>query len=304
MAKKTSATSSKKSAKTELEEKKTSVKKSASKSKDNDVAVEEIIQEEATSVSKHYEELSYDVSVREKLILLYSLQTIDTRIDRIRVIRGELPLEVQDLEDEVIGLKKRLMNVVNEIEELKVQNTNQKLFIKDCIALINKYEEQQNNVRNNREFDSLNKEIQYQKLEIEYAEKKINDIAKLIETKQEVLEQTKQDSANRDLDLKEKQAELDEIISETEIDEKNLLKERDKLIAKIEERFQYSYNRLRKNARNGLAVVCIERDACGGCFNKIPPQRQMEIKQHRKIIVCEYCGRVLVDDFIVQEVNL
>jgi predicted nucleic acid-binding Zn-ribbon protein len=244
----------------------------------------------------------FDLSVRDKLTTLFSLQTIDTRIDRIRVIRGELPLEVQDLEDEVAGLQTRCQNIIQEVEDVKEQSNQQKLFIKDCIALIKKYEEQQNNVRNNREFDSLNKEIQYQKLEIEHSEKKINDYAKMVESKTQIVEDVKIELEDRIQDLDEKKAELNDIISETQVDEKMLLDKREFFEKKIDERLLYSYSRLRKNARNGLAVASIERDACGGCFNKIPLQRQFEIKQHKKIIVCEYCGRILVDDSIVNTV--
>ncbi len=244
-----------------------------------------------------------DVSVKDKLTTLFLLQTLDTRIDRIRIIRGELPLEVQDLEDEVAGLQTRCQNIVDEIEDIKQQSNQQKLFIKDCIVLIKKYEEQQNNVRNNREFDSLNKEIQYQKLEIEHSEKKINDYAKMVETKTQIVEEVKLELDERVQDLEEKKTELNDIISETEVDEKMLLDKRELYVKKIDERLFYSYSRLRKNARNGLAVASIERDACGGCFNKIPLQRQFEIKQHKKIIVCEYCGRILVDDTIVNAVD-
>jgi len=245
-----------------------------------------------------------DLAIRDKLVTLYTLQTIDTRIDRIRIVRGELPLEVQDLEDEVAGLTTRLQNIEDEINDNKTQSNNQKIFIKDCISLIKKYEEQQNNVRNNREFDSLNKEIQYQKLEIELAEKKIHDYAKLLETKTTLQEASKEIRDERIKDLEEKKTELNDIISETEVDEQQLLEKRENYKKRIDERLLFSYSRLRSNARNGLAVVRIERDACGGCFNKIPPQRQMEIKQHKKIIVCEYCGRIIVDDSIANVVQL
>lgn len=307
MAKTSSKTNKKKSAATEKKSavttKKTTAASASKKEKELKVNEDEIIH--ATSVKERKEtEDVQDIAIRDKLVTLFTLQTIDTRIDRIRIVRGELPLEVQDLEDDVAGLQTRLQNIENEIEDIKNQSNNQKIFIKDCIALIKKYEEQQNNVRNNREYDSLNKEIQYQKLEIEHSEKIIHDYAKLIETKSTLLEESKISLEDRKKDLDEKKAELNDIISETEEDEKMLLEKKESFRKKIEDRLLYSYNRLRGNARNGLAVVNIERDACGGCFNKIPPQRQMEIKQHKKIIVCEYCGRVLVDDSIVNAVEL
>jgi uncharacterized protein len=292
-------------ASTKSQDKKSNIKEKKTVSTKNKKAAEvqipeldELIHVEQQSKTVDGEDV-LDLSVRDKLTTLYSLQTIDTRIDRIRVIRGELPLEVQDLEDEVAGLQTRCQNIIQEIDDIKEQSSQQKLFIKDCIALIKKYEEQQNNVRNNREFDSLNKEIQYQKLEIEHSEKKINDCAKMVEAKSQIVDDVKIELEDRIQDLDEKKAELNDIISETQVDEKMLLDKREFFEKKIDERLLYSYSRLRKNARNGLAVASIERDACGGCFNKIPLQRQFEIKQHKKIIVCEYCGRILVDDSIV-----
>ncbi len=296
----TSKTSVKKStpAKGKVADKKISTKKTA-ESPEEDIIIQ------STPHKDHIEsEEVHDVAVRDKLITLFTLQTIDSRIDRIRIVRGELPLEVQDLEDDVAGLQTRLSNIERDIEDIKNQSNSQKLFIKDCISLIKKYEEQQNNVRNNREFDSLNKEIQYQKLEIEHSEKIIHDLAKTIETKLTLFEDSKKALADRMSDLDEKKAELQDIISETETDEKMLLEQKENFKKRIDDRLLFSYNRLRSNARNGLAVVNIERDACGGCFNKIPPQRQMEIKQHKKIIVCEYCGRILIDDSIVKTVNI
>jgi len=289
-------------------------KAAASKTKSNetkisaDITADNQLNTEIVVVSDHSsadaDEGSLDFSIKEKLVTLFTLQSIDTRIDRIRVIRGELPLEVRDLEDEVEGLTLRVQNISQEIEDNKRQINEQKIFIKDCLTLIKKYEEQQNNVRNNREFDSLNKEIQYQKLEIEHSEKRIIDLARNLEFKTGVFEESSLAIVERTKDLEEKKVELNDIVSETELDEKKLLKLREELSESIEERLLYSYNRLRTNARNGLAVVCIERDACGGCFNKIPPQRQMEIKLHRKILVCEYCGRILIDEAVVSQVNI
>jgi uncharacterized protein len=296
----TSKASEKKSTATKKNEKADSVNKNIAAKEENS---EELIL--ATTVNDQIEaEDAHDRAVRDKLLTLFTLQTIDTRIDRIRIIRGELPLEVQDLEDDVAGLQTRLNNIETEVADNKLQSNNQKLFIKDCIALIKKYEEQQNNVRNNREFDSLNKEIQYQKLEIEHAEKIIHDMARKLEMKTEYFEASRIALEERKKDLDEKKGELNEIIEETETDEKNLVAKRESVKKKIDERLMHSYTRLRGNARNGLAVVSIERDACGGCFNKIPPQRQMEIKQHKKIIVCEYCGRILVDDVIANAVDV
>jgi uncharacterized protein len=296
----TSKASEKKTTATKKNEKADSVNKNIAAKEENS---EELIL--ATTVNDQIEaEDAHDRAVRDKLLTLFTLQTIDTRIDRIRIIRGELPLEVQDLEDDVAGLQTRLNNIETEVADNKLQSNNQKLFIKDCIALIKKYEEQQNNVRNNREFDSLNKEIQYQKLEIEHAEKIIHDMARKLEMKTEYFEASRIALEERKKDLDEKKGELNEIIEETETDEKNLVAKRESVKKKIDERLMHSYTRLRGNARNGLAVVSIERDACGGCFNKIPPQRQMEIKQHKKIIVCEYCGRILVDDVIANAVDV
>ncbi len=313
-------TTSKKTLKKQSESKKTSVKKTVLASKKpakkqtsavskktskkivTPVSTEEFIIKERTIVKEQGEE--QDNLIKTKLQALYALQTIDTRINRIRIIRGELPLEVQELEDEVVGLQTRIQNIEVDIEEIKNKNTRHKLFIKDCLALIQKYEEQLSNVKNNREFESLNKEMQYQKLEIEYNEKLINDNAKLVEEKKTLIENTKEVLNIRLKDLEEKKIELNEIISETEIDEKKLLVLREKRKIKIDANLIYSYNKLRLNARNGLAVVNIERNACGGCFSKIPTQRQLEIKQHKKIIVCEYCGRILIDDSIVEAVKI
>lgn len=289
-------------------------KAASSKTKSNetkisaDITADNQLNTEIVVVSDHSsadaDEGSLDFSIKEKLVTLFTLQSIDTKIDRIRVVRGELPLEVRDLEDEVEGLTIRVQNISQEIEDIKRQINEQKIFMKDCLSLIKKYEEQQDNVRNNREFDSLNKEIQYQKLEIEHSEKRIIDLARNLEFKTNIFEESSAGIVERKKDLEGKKVELQDIVSETEHEEKKLSKLREELSATIEERLLYSYNRLRTNARNGLAVVCIERDSCGGCFNKIPPQRQMEIKLHRKILVCEYCGRILIDEAVVAQVNI
>jgi predicted nucleic acid-binding Zn-ribbon protein len=242
-----------------------------------------------------------ELTIEEKLRALYSLQLVDSEIDKIRTLRGELPLEVQDLEDEVEGLATRIGNLKNEVAELEksvVAKTNE---ITVSQALIKKYEEQQNNVRNNREYDSLSKEIEFQTLEIELCNKKIREFSAQVTEKKEVMEeaQTLLDERKRDLDGKK--SELEDITRDTQKEEENLIGNSEELQTKIEERLLTAYKRIRSNARNGLAVVSVQRDACGGCFNQIPPQRQLDIRSRKKIIVCEYCGRILVDDEIVSD---
>lgn len=235
------------------------------------------------------------LSVEEKLQALFNLQTVDSKIDKIRQIRGELPLEVQDLEDEVEGLETRIQKQTDEVNALEDGIVQRKNMMKDALALIKKYEEQQNNVRNNREFESLNKEIEFQQLEIQLNEKKIKEAKANIEAKNQVIETAQEELDGRKGDLETKKSELDDIISETQKEEESLLKESKKAEGQIEERLLTAYTRIRSNARNGLAVVTIQRDSCGGCFNKIPPQRQLDIRMRKKIIVCEHCGRILVD---------
>ncbi|MEI7489785.1 MAG: C4-type zinc ribbon domain-containing protein [Bacteroidota bacterium] len=244
-----------------------------------------------------------EVSIEKKLIALYSLQQIDSQVDKIRIIRGELPLEVQDLEDEIAGLETRVDNYIQETVAVEKSIAEKKIFIKDCHALIKKYEDQQMNVRNNREYDSLTKEIEFQNLEIQLAEKRIKEFQASMEIKSEEIERYQKLLADRKNDLEIKKNELDDIIAETEKEEQDLISNSEKNRKYIEERLLTAYTRIRKNARNGLAVVQIERDACGGCFNKIPPQHQLDIRMHKKIIVCEYCGRILVDDEIVKSVR-
>jgi predicted nucleic acid-binding Zn-ribbon protein len=245
-----------------------------------------------TTYSKHDEK---DVSVELKLRALYELQTVVSEVDKIKVLRGELPLEVQDLEDEIAGLKTRLINLDSEIKNLETATNNKRIAIKDSNALIAKYTEQQNNVRNNREFDSLSKEIEFQNLEIELSEKRIREYSIEMKEKEESIVTSKQLLAERQEDLQRKKTELQEIQEETKIEEERLKSKSEKIESFIEPRLLTAFKRIRKNARNGLAVVTIQRDACGGCFNKIPPQRQMDIANRKKIIVCEYCGRILVD---------
>jgi predicted nucleic acid-binding Zn-ribbon protein len=242
-----------------------------------------------------------DASIEGKLRSLYELQLIDSKIDRLRTIRGELPLEVSDLEDIVTGLETRLNNVTTEVEELENQINEKKQAIKDFQANIKKYETQQGKVRNNREYDAITKEIEFQNLEIQLAEKRTKEAKAGVALKSDLLEKSKTEFEERTKDLKVKKGELDEIIAETEKEEVDLLKESEIASAKIEDRLLNAYKRIRANTRNGLAVVTVDRDACGGCYNKIPPQRQLDIRTNKKIIVCEHCGRVLVDGTIIPD---
>jgi predicted nucleic acid-binding Zn-ribbon protein len=242
------------------------------------------------------------VSVEQKLVALYTLQQIDSQIDKIRIIRGELPLEVQDLEDEIAGLETRITKFIEEIEFLNKLILEKDNAIEESKKLIKKYEEQLMNVRNNREYDALSKEVEFQKLEIELADKRKNEAKAKIELLNSEIESAKYALEERKKDLEAKKEELDDIVAETEKEEEALLQKSKENEMYIEERLLTAYKRIRKNARNGLAVVQIERDACGGCFNKIPPQHQLDIKLHKKIIVCEYCGRILVDSEIAEKV--
>lgn len=236
-----------------------------------------------------------EATVEERLQALYDLQVIDSKIDKIRTIRGELPLEVQDLEDEVAGLETRTDKAAEAIKVLETDISAKKIQIKECEASIKKYKEQQNNVRNNREFDSLTKEMEYQALEIELAEKRIKEYQAKIESKKEINETAVLKLEETKKEWNHKKDELDEIIAETEKEEQDLLKKSKKAEEVIEDRLLTAYKRIRDNARNGLAVVPVQRSACGGCFNKIPPQRQLDINTHKKVIVCEHCGRILID---------
>ena len=242
-----------------------------------------------------------EISVEDRLRALYSLQMVDSEIDKIKTLRGELPLEVQDLEDEIAGLETRLGNLRDEVTALEKSVQKKHNEISDSEALIKKYEDQQKNVRNNREFDSLSKEIEYQYLEIELYNKKIKEFNVQIDEKKVIITESETLLEDRKSDLENKRSELDEIISDTQKEEEGLYKKLGKVQGIIEERLITAYKRIRSNARNGLAVVPVQRDACGGCFNQIPPQRQLDIKSRKKIIVCEYCGRILVDDEIINE---
>lgn len=245
-----------------------------------------------------------DASVEGKLKNLYQLQLIDTKIDRLRIIRGELPLEVSDLEDTVTGLETRLTNVTEEVSELENSMNEKKQAVKDFQANIKKYEAQQGKVRNNREYDAITKEVEFQNLEIQLAEKRMKEAKLSITLKSDLLENSKVEFEERSKDLKAKKSELDEIIAETEKEEQDLVKESEKASSTIEDRLLNAYKRIRKNSRNGLAVVAVERDACGGCYNKIPPQRQLDIRLNKKIIVCEHCGRILVDGMLIPDSGL
>jgi len=236
-----------------------------------------------------------EMSVKEKLTALYDLQQVDTDIDKIKILRGELPLEVQDLEDEIEGLETRVGNIEAEVKTLQEAISKKNNEVANAQGLIKKYEEQQNNVRNNREYDSLSKEIEFQTLEIELAEKRKKEFTEQVEEKDVLIADSTVVLDERKGDLTNKKAELDEIISDTKKEEEILDKKRDDIENMIEPRLYTAYDKIRNNARNGLAVVTVERDACGGCFNKIPPQRQLDIASRKKIIVCEYCGRILVN---------
>ncbi len=236
-----------------------------------------------------------EFSVEEKLRALYQLQSMLSEIDKIKTLRGELPLEVQDLEDEVAGLGTRIEKIQNEIAELKANVVNKKIEIEAAKVSVEKYKSQQENVRNNREYDVLSKEIEFQSLEIELCEKRIREALAAEKAKNEEMERNTAVLDERQKDLEAKKAELDEIISETKQEEEKLREKAKALETTIEPRLLQAFKRIRKNSRNGLGVVYVQRDACGGCFNKIPPQKQLDIRSRKKIIVCEYCGRIMVD---------
>ena len=235
------------------------------------------------------------ITVEDKLKALYQLQCVDSNIDNIRVVRGELPLEIQDLEDDISGLNTRIEKYNEELTALDDNLAASRLKKKDAKALIKKYDKQIANIKNNREYESLSKEIEFQTLEIELCEKKEKEIKAKKLMKDEVIAGTKDTLKERKKELKIKNGELDEITKETEKEEKSLIKKSDKAQKVIEDRLLNAYSRIRTNVRNGLAVVSVDRDACGGCKNMIPPQRQLDIRMHKKVIVCEHCGRILID---------
>lgn len=240
----------------------------------------------------------------EKLRALFDLQVIDSMIDKIRIVRGELPLEVEDLEDEVEGLTTRIANFDSEIADLEQLITDKKNGIEESKAAIKKYESQQSNVRNNREFDSLSKEIEFQGLEVQLADKKIKEISAQKEQKLEIVGHSKEKLVERAADLEAKKGELDEIIEETKREEEILLKKSDEMQGMIEERLVKAYHRIRNGSKNGLAVVPIDREASAGSFIKIPPQKQLDVAARKKIIVDEHSGRILVDKELAEEETL
>ena len=236
-----------------------------------------------------------ELTVEQKLKTLYQLQTNLSKIDEIKTLRGELPLEVQDLEDEIAGLSTRIDRIKAEVAELKTAIAGKKVEIETAKASVAKYKEQQENVRNNREYDFLSKEIEFQTLEIELCEKKIREFTAGEQEKTKEIADSTHMLEERQKDLDVKKNELDEIIAETKQEEEKLRDAAKELETKIELRLLQSFKRIRKNSRNGLGIVYVQRDACGGCFNKIPPQRQLDIRSRKKVIVCEYCGRILID---------
>ena len=253
----------------------------------------------ATSGKKGSEATDY--SIEERIVALYELQKIDSKIDEINKLKGELPLEVQDLEDEITGLDTRIANITAEVDELNQSVKQRKDDIEQSKALIAKYEAQQDNVRNNREFDSLSKEVEYQKLEIELSEKKIKEATADIKIKKKLIEDAQVAAADRRVDLEAKKKELEGIDKETAQEMTKLSSQSELAAAKIDARLLNAYKRIRANVRNGLAVVTVKRDACGGCYNRIPPQRQLDIRMSKRVTVCEYCGRILVSDLLDQD---
>ncbi|MCR4620271.1 MAG: hypothetical protein K5633_06240 [Paludibacteraceae bacterium] len=236
-----------------------------------------------------------EITVEEKLLALKKLQDVVSEIDKIKTIRGELPLEVQDLEDDLVGLSTRLEKYKKDIADTEEEIKKHKHNITDASAKIEKYKTQQENVSNNKEFDALSKEIEFQKLDIEVSEKKIKEYSALVEQKKSELEKNQEDEKEKTEILAQKKNELEDIIAETRQDEERLVEKQLNIEKTIDARLLSAFKRIRSNAHNGLAVVSIDRDACGGCFNKIPAQRQLDIKSRKKIIVCEYCGRILID---------
>ena len=284
------------------EQPKKAVKKSTKKEEEQPVeVVEEVKEQEQEVVAAPVVEDPVEVSVEQKLVALYTLQQVDSKIDEIRAYRGNLPLEIQDMEDEIAGLETRIANFKDESKKHQKDISDYKIKIKETEALIKKYEEQQNNVRNNREYDSLTKEIEYQTLDIQLSEKRIkeitakdNDVATKVANAQMRLNEL-------NASLTEKKEELHSLVEGTEKEEEQLLMRSADCEKFVEDRLLVAYKRIRKNARNGLAVVGIFDEACGGCFNRIPPQHQLDICTHKKIIVCEYCGRILVDKGIINQ---
>ncbi len=236
-----------------------------------------------------------EMSVEEKLRSLFQLQTMLSEIDKIRILRGELPLEVEDLEDEIVGLKTRIDNTNEEIENIRGRINELKTKIELANEKLSGYREQLDNVRNNREYDLLNKEIEFQTLEIELCNKRIREACAAEKSKEELIEKSRHTLEEKNQDLEVKKNELDEIVAETKAEEEKLREKAKNLELSIDPRLLMSFKRIRKNSRNGLGIVYVQRDACGGCFAKIPPQRQLDVRMRKKVIVCEYCGRILID---------
>lgn len=243
------------------------------------------------------------LTIEEKLRALYQLQRIDSKIDEIRILRGELPIEVKDLEDEIEGLALRIKKLEEELSDLESFVSKNEVGIEEAKKLIEKYGKQLNNIKNNREYDALNKEIEMQKLEIELCKKKIRDTQKQVVSKKSYLKESKDKIVDRKKDLEIKKKDLETINESTRKEEEELLKQSEAQAQYIERRLIQAYQRIRTTYRNGLGVVTVERDSCGGCFGKIPPQRQLEIRQRKKLILCEHCGRLLVDPRIQEELE-
>lgn len=240
-------------------------------------------------------DLEGGLTMDEKLRLLYQLQETDSQIDKIHLLRGELPLEVEDLEADIQGLETRIDNLQKEVRDIEKDIASSRIDADASRNMVAKYEAQQANVKNNREYDSISKEIENQKLDGELAEKRIREFSLLLKDRRDYLDTTKEAHKERQIDLELKKKELESIVEETAQQEADLQKKAEQIQSQIDARILSAYHRVRSNARNGLAVVTVKRDACGGCFNKIPPQRQVEIKLSKKIIVCEYCGRIIVN---------
>ncbi len=256
---------------------------------------------EQVIVETAHQMLDVDIAIERRLVALYTLQLVDSEIDKIQIIRGELPQAIQDLEDEIAGLQTRIDNFKASIDEQNENISKRNTDIADHQAMIKKYEKQQENVRNNREFEAINKEIEFQNLEIQLCERRNRDANNKIKELEQHIDAAELLINGRQAELDSKKAELDGIIEETKKDEVRLLDKSKEMEQYIDERYLTAYKRIRNQARNGLAVVTIDRDACGGCFSKIPPQRQSEIKMHKKVIVCEHCGRIMVDDDIAMK---
>lgn len=244
-----------------------------------------------------------ELTVAEKLINMFELQLIDSQIDEIQILKGELPIEVSDLEDDIAGLETRIARLDSVIKEMEDEAGKHLANINEANSLIERYEKQMDNVKNNREYDALTKEIEMQRLEIQLSNKKMKAIREEIFKKEETLKATQDRLTAKQADLKTKKVELEQIIEKTDKDEKKLRSLSNEARENVEDRLIRAYDKIRNSYRNGLAVVTVDRDACGGCFNQIPPQLQLEIAQRKKIIACEHCGRILVDDSLVNEVR-